>query len=412
MASEAPKRVLRRVAAAAPRRDAPDARLGSERFYATCPRGLEDLLAEDLAACGGNEVRTVHGGAHFAGPWEACYRVNLESRIATRVLWRVGQGPYRREDDIYALAHGLPWPDWFDAGKTLRVYVTAVRSPLKSLEFITLRVKDAVCDRFRAKLGVRPSVDTARPDVRVHAFLTADEATIYLDTSGEALYLRGQKLAKVQAPLKENLAAGILRLAGWDGREALLDPMCGSGTFLLEAVQMALDIAPGLNRPAGGFGFQKLALFDAAGWHRLRLAAEARRQAPRPLPIFGSDGDADAVARAQQNLAAAGLESTVQLRQADLLDLEPPAPTGVLVANPPYGVRLGEDEALAAFYPRLGDALKQRFAGWRCHFLSGDPRLPKLIGLKANRRVPLYNGALECRLYEYAMVAGTVRRGA
>lgn len=381
-----------------------------ESFFATCPRGLESALAEDIGGAGGSQVREIPGGVAFTGDWATCYRVNLESRIATRVLWRVGQGTYRNEDEVFRLAGKLRWPEWFGVERTIRVYVTAIKSPLKSLEFITLRIKDAVCDRFRADCGgQRPSVAKAEPDIRIHTFLTADTATFYLDTSGEPLYLRGQKHAKVQAPLKENLAAGILRLAGWRPGTPLLDPMCGSGTFLLEAAQMSLDIAPGLVRPADRFALVRLKAFDAALWRQLRGEAQKRRQPPRPLPLWGSDVSADAVARSRQNLAAAGLDGVASVSEGDVLQLAAPAESGVLVANPPYGERLGEAEELAAFYPRLGDALKARFAGWDCYFLSADSRLPKLIGLKADHRTPLFNGPLECRLYHFRMVAGSHR---
>ena len=378
-----------------------------EQFFATCPRGLEAQLAEELTAAGARQTAAVAGGVGFAGSWETCYRANLWSRLATRILWRVAHGPYVREEDIYRLAHDVPWHERFVVRRTLRVYMTAIRCPLKSLDFITLRIKDAVCDRFRAETGERPSVDTAEPNVRIHAFLTDREATLYLDTSGEPLYKRGFKYASVEAPLKENLAAGILRLAGWQPGTPLLDPMCGSGTFLLEAALMAHDIAPGLARK---FGFFRLGSFDAALWQKLLTEAEARKKPVQPQPIFGSDISPDQIERARQNLAAAGLHESVRLECADLLQRSPPAAEGVLVANPPYGVRLDEQERLAAFYPRLGDALKQRFPGWRCYFISADPQLPKLIGLKASKRTPLFNGALECRLLEYRIIAGTMRR--
>ena len=378
-----------------------------EHFFATCPRGLEGQLAEELAAAGATQTVTVAGGVGFAGSWETCYRANLWSRIATRILWRVAHGPYKREEDIYRLAHDVPWPERFAVRRTLRVYMTAIRSPLKSLDFTTLPIKDAVCDRFREETGERPSVDTAEPNIRIHAFLTDREATIYLDTSGDPLYKRGYKYASVEAPLKENLAAGILMLAGWQPGTPLLDPMCGSGTFLLEAALMAHDIAPGLERK---FGFFRLNNFDAALWQKLLTEAEGRRQPVVPQPIFGSDISQDQIERARQNLAAAGLHECVRLECADMLQRTPPAPEGVLVANPPYGVRLEEAERLAAFYPKLGDALKQRFVGWRCYFISADPQLPKLIGLKASKRTPLFNGALECRLLEYKIIAGSHRR--
>jgi putative N6-adenine-specific DNA methylase len=379
-------------------------------YFTTCPRGLEALLAEDLAHAGGKDIATVPGGAGCSGSLETGYRINLESRIATRVLWRAARGAYRSEADIYRLAYDVDWSRLFSVDRSIRVYVTAIRSPLKSLEFITLKVKDAVCDRFRADTGRRPSVNTKNPEVRVHLFITEKEATLYLDTSGEPLYVRGHKLAKVGAPLKENLAAGILRLSGWQPGTPLLDPMCGSGTFLLEAAQICLDDAPGLSREPGDFGFEHLKSFDAGLWRKLQREAAERRREAVALPLFGSDSDRDAVARTRQNLAGAGLDALVTLETSDLLSRAAPVPSGVMVANPPYGERLGSEEELAAFYPPLGDALKRHFAGWSCWFLSADTRLPKLIRLQTSRKIPLYNGALECRLYNIEIVAGGHRR--
>ena len=379
------------------------------RYFAPCPRGLEALLVEDVAAAGGRGARAVPGGVEFGGDRLSCYRLNLESRIATRILWAQADGPYASEDDIYRLANNVDWPALFSVERTIRIYVTAQRSPLKSLEFITLRVKDAVCDRFRSACGRRPTVNTKAPDVRIHLFLTDRQATVYLDTSGEPLWQRGHKIAKVEAPLKENLAAGILRLTGWHPGVPLLDPMCGSGTFLLEAAQIAIGDAPGLARDAGDFGFEKLTGFDAELWRRLRAEAAERRLVVDRLPIWGSDLSDDAVARAQQNLAHAGIDDLVTVERCDFLERRAPAPSGILVANPPYGERLGEADELAAFYPRLGDALKRNFAGWTAWLLSADTRLPKLIGLKPARKTPLFNGNLECRLYGIPLVAGSNR---
>ncbi len=380
-----------------------------ERYFAPCPRGLEEALAAEAAAAGGGDIRPVPGGVEFSGDKACGYRMNLESRIATRVLRRVATADYRNEDDVYHLVNGVDWPRHFDVERTIRIYVTAQRAPVKSAEFVTLRVKDAVCDRFRDATGRRPSVNTKSPDVRIHLFLTADRATLYLDTSGEPLWQRGHKIAKVGAPLKENLAAGILRLTGWQPGTPLLDPMCGSGTFLLEAAQMSLDDAPGLGCEPGEFGFERLRGFDAGLWRELQKSAAAARRAAERLPIWGSDISDDAVARAGQNLAHAGLDDLVTLERADILERAAPSPKGILVANPPYGERLGEAEELAAFYPKLGTALKKHFAGWDCWFLSADTRLPKLIGLKPMRKIPLFNGNLECRLYGFRMVAGSNR---
>ena len=377
------------------------------RYFATCPKGLEAALADELLELGLQEVVAGNAGVAFGGGWAACHRANLHSRIASRVLWCLGQGRYDHEDDVYELAQSLPWPDWFSVDRTIRVHVSAIASPLKSLEFITLRIKDAVCDRFRAQVGSRPSVSTVEPDMRIHAFLTANEVTLYLDTSGEPLFKRGWRRRSIEAPLRENLAAGILRLTGWQPEEPLLDPMCGSGTFIVEAAQIALGVAPGAGRH---FAFERFEHHDAPAWEAARDAATASRLPVRELAIFGSDTDRSALTAAKDNLREAGVGGAARIQFADVLSLAPPAETGVLVANPPYGVRMGDSDELAAFYPLLGNALKRGFAGWRAFLFSGDTRLPKLIGLKPQRRTPLFNGAIECRLLEYRIVSGAMRR--
>ena len=307
-----------------------------EKFFASCPRGLKALLAEDLAAAGVNESKQIPGGVHFAADWPACYAANLHSRIATRILWRVAHGRYTKEDDIYKLALDTAWPTWFAPAQTIRVDVTAVKSPLKSLEFITLRIKDAICDRFRADTGKRPSVDTREPEVRIHGFITADQCTLYLDTSGAPLYQRGLRQKTVDAPLKENVAAGILRLSGWQPGMTLLDPMCGSGTFLLEAAQMALNIAPGAGRD---FGFQRLKNFQLAVWKDLLDEAMDAEKPAAPARIYGSDISPVAARAALANLDRAGLLPAVALRTGDVLEIEAPEIAGdgpgIMIANPP-----------------------------------------------------------------------------
>jgi putative N6-adenine-specific DNA methylase len=378
-----------------------------EKFFATCPRGLEQLLAEELLQLGAESIHAVGGGVEFGGDFPLCYRVNLESRIASRILWQVAKNLYRTEDDIYGVVYDLPWNNWFEPERTIRVDVSAIKSPLTSLNFATLKIKDAVCDKFRRLSGRRPSVDTRQPDIPIQGHLTERDFTLYLDTTGDPLFKRGRRIAQGEAPLRENLAAGILRLAGWLPGVPLLDPMCGSGTFLLEAAQMALDIAPGSGRR---FAFEKLKNFDKRCWQGL-LQQSAARQKPRvPLPIYGSDLSGAALTSARTNLAAAGLERAVSLTQANVLEISAPAKEGIIVTNPPYGVRLGEQQELAEFYPKLGDALKKNFSGWRACILSADMRLPKLIRLAASKRTPLFNGALECRLFEYKMVEGGMRQ--
>jgi putative N6-adenine-specific DNA methylase len=378
-----------------------------EKFFVTCPRGLEMVLADELQQLQAEKISAVGGGVEFAGDFFLCYRVNLESRIASRVLWQVATARYRDEDDIYRAAYALPWTDWFEPVRTIRVDVSATKSPLTSLNFVTLKIKDAVCDKIRRLAGGRPSVDTRAPDIPIQGHLTERDFTLYLDTTGEPLFKRGQRIATGEAPLRENLAAGILRLAGWAPGVPLLDPMCGSGTILLEAAHIAYDIAPGLGRH---FTFERYKNFAPRRWREL-LQKTAARQKPRAaLPVYGSDLSADALQAARTNLVASGLEHAVSLKRANVLEISAPANEGIIVTNPPYGVRLGEQQALAEFYPKLGDVLKQHFSGWRAYLLSADMRLPKLIRLAASKRTPLYNGALECRLFEYKMVEGGMRK--
>jgi putative N6-adenine-specific DNA methylase len=378
-----------------------------ENFFATCPRGLELLLAEELRQLQAEKVHALGGGVEFGGDFFLCYRVNLESRIASRVLWQVTTAHYRNEDDIYRAAYALPWTDWFEPVRTIRVDVSATKSPLTSLNFITLKIKDAVCDKIRGLSGRRPSVDTRAPDIPIQSHLTDRDFMLYLDTTGEPLFKRGQRIATGEAPLRENLAAGILRLAGWVPATPLLDPMCGSGTILLEAAHMALDIAPGLGRH---FSFEKFKNFDGRRWRELLQKSAARQKPKVPLPIYGSDLSGDALKAARANLMATGLEKVVSLKRANVLEISAPAKQGIIVTNPPYGVRLGEQQQLAEFYPKLGDLLKKQFSGWRAYLLSADMRLPKLIRLATSKRTPLYNGALECRLFEYKIVEGGMRK--
>jgi putative N6-adenine-specific DNA methylase len=399
--------VLRRkpgAAAAAPTVPRAD---GTVRFYATCPRGLADALAEELTALGAQAAHADDAGVSFEGPFELAYAANLESRLATRILWRQASFPYRNENDIYEGAKAVRWHAHFGVDRTFKVETNGVKAPVKSLDFITLKVKDAVADVFREALGKRPDVSPREPDVRVHVFLDATTCTLYLDTSGEPLFKRGRREQVGEAPLKKNLAAGLLRLAGWTPEHALLDPMCGSGTILVEAAEMALGLAPGRDRP---FGFENLNRFDAAKWAEVKAAGLARAQPVGPRRVYGSDLYGRSVEGARTNLRDMGLEGVVTLKQANLLELSAPAESGFIVTNPPYGVRLGEKESLAKFYPELGHLLKQKFAGWNAYILSGDTDLPKLIRLSATRRTVLYNGAIECRLYEYRMVAGANRR--
>lgn len=377
------------------------------RYFATCPRGLEQLLADELQVVNAKSIKLTDGGVSFDGDWAVCYAANLHSRIATRILWQVARGKYLNEEDLFEGAYKLNWPQWFDVKNDFMVKVTGVKCPLKSLEFATLKIKDAVCDKFRMAEGSRPYIDTKTPAVRIHAYLAVDEYQFYLDTSGAALYQRGNRGASIEAPLRENLAAGILKLSGWQVGQPLLDPMCGSGTFLLEAAMIALDMAPGYKR---SFGFEKLNTFVPEVWTKIKNQALSKVKKVSFQKIYGSDIDLRAVRISKKNLEDAGLLEAVQLSHVDMIAVVPPADSGVLVANPPYGVRIGEGDDLALLYPKMGEVLKRKFAGWNTYFLTNDLTMPKMMRLTPSKRTPLFNGSLECRLFEIKMVAGSNRK--
>ncbi len=389
-------------------------------YFCTCPRGLEAALAEELGEIAEKsaslEIHTqVSGGIHCSGTPEDGWLLNLHSRIASRILLRIAQGSYRNETDIYNLARSLKWEDWFDVDCTIRIDVTAIKSPLKSINFTTLKIKDAVVDHFRDRFGKRPSVDTKAPDIHIVAFLNASHLTLYLDTSGESLFKRGWRTRTGDAPLRENLAAGLLRAAGWKPGMVLFDPMCGSGTILAEAAQILAGIPPGMNRH---FAFEKMKGFDAKKWEAMKQAVS-----PNPLPakptLFGSDISGDMIVMARQNMAAANIPVEIPLKQIEAQEVQPPSDIpGIILTNPPYGERIGvrgdktkpADEMATLFYSAFGTTLKQRFPGWKVFLFTADLDVPKMLRLKEARKTPFYNGAIECRLFRFDMIAGSNRR--
>jgi putative N6-adenine-specific DNA methylase len=391
----------------------------SYSYFCPCPRGLEAALAEEIGEIALlSTTLKVHnqvpGGVHCSGSLHDAYRLNLHSRIASRVLLRMAHSGYLNENDIYDLALAQPWEDWFSVNHTIRIDVTAIKSPLRSLEFTTLKIKDAICDRFREQFSERPSVDTKTPDMRIVGFLDARNFTLYLDTSGEALFKRGWRLETGDAPLRENLAAGLLRVSGWKPGIVLFDPMCGSGTILAEAAQMVAGIPPGARRE---FAFEKFHDFDADAWREMKGSIK-----PNPLPteptIFGSDISGDMIVMARNNLNKAGILFEVPLKQIEAQEVKAPAESGIILTNPPYGERIGvrgdatleTDELAKSFFGAFSTTLKQRFAGWSVFLFSADLGLPKLLRLKEARKTPFFNGALECRLFRFDMVAGFNRR--
>ncbi|MGF6147410.1 Ribosomal RNA large subunit methyltransferase L [Kingella potus] len=375
-------------------------------LFITCPRGLEAVLHTELAAQGCTNLHTADGGVSCTGGLEQIYRANLHSRTASRVLLRLAQGAYRSDNDIYRLARSIRWHEWFSDGHTVKVQTEGRRAAVKSLDFVSLKTKDALCDAFRERSGRRPSVDKQRPDVRIRVFLDDKTAQIFLDTSGEALFKRGYRQDAGEAPLRENLAAGLLLLAGYDGTQPFQDPFCGSGTLAIEAAWIAAARAPGLMRR---FGFEKLANYDSALWARLKAQARAQSKDRPSENIAASDSSRIMIRTAQANIAAAQADNFIDTAVCDVLDALPNGANGIMVSNPPYGVRLSEVQELHALYPQLGSRLKQHYAGWRIGMFTGDRDMPKLMRLSPHRKIPLYNGKLDCRLFLLDMVAGSNR---
>jgi putative N6-adenine-specific DNA methylase len=404
--------------------------------------GSEALLAEEAQRLTDRPAQAGRGGVWAQGNAVQAMQLNLESRIAQRVLWPLVDGPYRDEHDLYDLARRVPWPDWITPAQTLRVDVNAQASPLRSVNFAALRIKDAVCDVMREATGERPSVDTRHPDLPLVLYVGPDHATLFADTSGEALFKRGWRDAqggrqdvKGEAPLKETLAAALLAAAGWQGRPEdgpLLDPCCGAGTIAIEAAQMACGMAPGLQRR---FAFERMRPFRALmpQWQAMREQAQARVHAPE-VPVFAGDVSFRMTDFAARNAQRAGVAHAIAFKTGDALQRPPPAAAGVMLMNPPYGERIeakgvaqrgaarsagGPHRASregfegggssAEFFGGLAAHWKRHYPGWTAWLLSPDMKLPSQMRLKESRRVPMWNGPIECRLFRFDLVAGSAR---
>ncbi len=421
------------------------------RLFLPCAAGVEDLLRAEVlrilghaapslaaasgataaseAAPGGLQISASRGGVQLIASWRDAMLLNLHCRLAQRVLVELQHQPYRHEEDIYNAAGNVAWEIWFTNKQTFKIEITAQHSPLKSLNFAALKVKDAIADRFRHKSGERPSVEVRWPDARVYAHLTHEMVTLYIDTSGEPLFKRGWREDKGDAPLKETLAAAMIEASGWgDSARAALaggpapaplyDPCCGSGTIAIEAAQIACNIAPGSGRH---FGFEKLLPYQAHVWNAIKNEA-ANAKLVRPVAIFGSDVAHRMVDFAVRNAQRAGVASCIEFRGGDALQRMPPAEGGVMLVNPPYGERIaaagaargerietagsgGQDD----FFTQLAAHWKKNYAGWTGWVLSPDLKLPGRMRLKESRRMPMWNGPIECRLFKFDMVRGSAR---
>ena len=411
--------------------------MNSLQLFLPCAAGVEDFLAAEvhaLTGLQGEDLLTRRGGVMVRASWRDAMLLNLHTRLAQRVLVQLSYTQYRSEQDLYRAASEVAWEIWFTPKQSIKVEVTAQHSPLNSLNFAALKIKDAVCDRFRDKAhGVRPDVNTQWPDVRIYAHLTTDTCSLYIDTSGEPLFKRGWREDKGDAPLKETLAAAMIAACGWaDGDDDLLplyDPCCGSGTVAIEAAQIACNIAPGSRRH---FAFEKYLPFQAHVWSAIKKeATEAevvRAPGQKPL-IFGSDVSHRMVDFAQRNAERAGVADVVEFRGGDALQRMPPTDIpGVMLLNPPYGERIevggvagegaggrfGQREQAhtedgGEFFSQLAAHWKKNYSGWSGWILTPDLKLPGKMRLKESRRVPMWNGPIECRLFKFDMVAGRLK---
>jgi len=409
-------------------------------LFLPCAAGVEDYLAPEVQRITGAPDAQVHkrrGGVQLEASWRDALLLNLHSRLAQRVLVQLSYTEYRNEQDLYRAASEVAWEIWFTPKQSIKVEVTAQHSPLTSLNFAALKIKDAVCDRFRDKAhGVRPDVDTQWPDVRIYAHLTTDSLSLYIDTSGEPLFKRGWREDKGEAPLKETLAAAMLAASGWaDGEGDLLplyDPCCGSGTIAIEAAQIACNIPPGMLRH---FAFEKMLPFQAHVWAAIKSEAAGRIVKPEPgskALVYGSDVSHRMVDFAQRNAQRAGVDDVVEFRGGDALQRMPPIDVpGVMLVNPPYGERIeaagfagparggqgpragareeAQTEDGGEFFSQLATHWKKNYAGWTAWVLTPDLKLPGKMRLKESRRVPMWNGPLECRLFRFDMVKGSTR---
>lgn len=385
-------------------------------FHATTPRGTEDLLAAELTALGVEAPRARNRGVAFAGPLALGYRACLWSRIASRVVLRIAELPATDADALYDAARAIAWEDHLAPGATFAIAAAGHPRPdsgIDNTHFAALRVKDALVDRLRIKRGSRPDVDLDNPDLRLRLHLAGERATLSIDLAGDALHRRGYRVASVAAPLRENLAAAVLLRAGFSGREgACVDPMCGSGTLLIEAAWIAADIAPGLARER--FGLHGWAGHDAdaaAIWAELRAEATERRAAGLAKPLLrvvGYDAQPDAVRAALACVDAADLRGLVHVERRSLPDVEAPkldpgSAPGLVVCNPPWGERLGHRRELESLYAALGRLLRERFAGWDAAILTGEPSLGQALGIRAKRRNILHDGPIECQILRFEL---------
>ncbi len=373
-------------------------------FLAKTLYGLEEILAAELKAIGADGIEIMNRSVAFNGDREMLYKANLHLRTATRVLMPIKEFPVPDEQKLYQQVAAINWPRYFTVKETIAVDALVSHSSLTNSLYAAQKTKDAICDRFRAEQGKRPSVDLDTPDIRINLHIHENKATISLDASGESLGHRGYRLESGTAPLSEVLAAGIVYLTGWDGTINLIDPMCGSGTIVIEAALIARNIAPGINRK--DFAFLNWRGADRKLFDRLVIEAKETIWPMPDIRIVGSDSDPKQISRAVKNARAAGVEKDILFSVKDFRDAIPPDPPGMVITNPPYGERQKISET-ARFYALIGDRLKAAYDGYIANVFTGNLKAAKQIGLRTSRRTKLYNSPLECRLLRYELYSGS-----
>lgn len=375
---------------------------GKFHMVAKTFRGLEKVLAGEIRDIGGTDVATGTRAVHFRGDKELMYMANFQLRTALRILVPFYEFRARDENELYKGAYGFDWSRILSCNRTFAID-SVLNSPyFNHSGFISLKVKDAIADQFRAKTGKRPDVDTGNPDIRINLHISSDHCTLLLDSSGESLHKRGYRHTSGKAPLNEVLAAGLMLLSGWDRRSGFIDPMCGSGTIPVEAAMMAWNIPPGIYRKQ--FAFEKWHDFEDNLFRKIY-----NREYPEPelKPVItGSDISSGAIETARRNARNAFLQKRIDFRISPFEDMQPPAGGGVLLMNPPYGERLRR-ENIKAFHSIIGDTLKNRYAGYTAWIISSSLDALKFIGLRPERRIILYNGPLECRFLKFSIYSGS-----
>ncbi len=379
-------------------------RKGHNRLVATTLTGLEETLAAELVALGATDVKTLHRAVEFFGDKQLLYKANLWCRTAIRILRPIKTFRAASEEELYRRFDSMSWSNYLETQNTLAIDVVLSRSQLTNSRFAALKAKDAIVDQFRKRTGVRPSVDRDNPDIRINLHIDRDLASVSLDSSGTPLSRRGYRTDSGEAPISEVLAAGIILLTGWDQQTSFVDGMCGSGTFVIEAAMLARNMAPGLARKE--FGFQRWKDYAPAQFDKLRTEAAEAAKADLAVPIVGSDSSSKDMAIARANAVRAGVEADIRLEHKAFEDQTPPEGPGVLVINPPYGERL-RSEDINTLYGMIGDTLKKKFEGYDAWILTGNIDAVKHVGLRASRKIMLYNGAIECRLMRYCMYRGS-----